>query len=180
MSAEFEQVPGPEKELELTEENLAKAGIMLNGDSGAEPEAKTEESSIEVNVKTIDDADRQEFLRCILGNAPYKREYKLFNGQVTVKFRTRTVLENEWTLEQAAKLSLQGIDEETHARLAKSLVSTSINGKDVINPEVTDITTWGYFNNFNEILFYAIKDAFDEFESLCGKLYDRSSDPDFW
>ena len=143
------------------------------------------------------DADKQNFVRALLGDKAFEKTYTLF-GQITAVYRSRTGKQTEKLYEILDRIAAGShVGEEAEVKvntpelwqlwhdrfmLASSLSSVKQTGLSTKNYPDTD----NFVSRVNELLtlpqpiFQALLQASRDFESLVTAMTDEAQNPDFW
>lgn len=140
--------------------------------------------------------DKQEFLRCILGNRSYRKTYALFGGLVEVTFRELTVREEDEIFGELGRAHASGavITEEDwtvtfeRLRMLNSLTRVHVQGSDdyVREPDIAhDKITYDSIENHltrlgASTMYRAILQMSRTFRAQMELMLEAASDSDFW
>ena len=154
----------------------------------------------------VEEGDKEQFLRCVLGSMPFEKKYNLFNGAVTLVFKARTTdisdaLFKQLDVERDKEIINTG-DAYLYKMGAYQAATTLMNidmgdgvSKAYMDPtqsipaEVSKedakhtFVYWAYkdrFENMPEPMFNTIIRTSKMFESLVDILAARAYDKDFW
>jgi hypothetical protein len=126
--------------------------------------------------------EKQEFIRCVLGNKPYAKKFSLFGGAVDVTLTDLTPKQEEDLYRELARAEIpQGDDWAVlldRMRLVSSVTESSID--DIIAGAGAELA-----NNFAEALpssslYKALMRASRIFQRHLEIMLERSLDSDFW
>ena len=140
----------------------------------------------------VTEADRREFVRCLLGDSLFTKTYTLMGGDLRIILSERSAEQEEDAIYRMAKIdTIRRPLECQYAKLAYSLRSlaagdnvrkfTEINPGDTIKSD--DITVPALEHRIGELkkmkyaLFAALLKKLEEFNALVGKLYEDANDP---
>jgi hypothetical protein len=140
-------------------------------------------------------ADRQAFLRCVLGNTSYQKTYELFGGAVKINMQDIPPSEVDSIFEQLAKDQQAGavqtvddwntqLDRYRMMWMSQSLQygTTALTPRAVIN-SATDkrAALCSFVNNINSSVYYrAVLRIVRIFQRHLDKLMEGALNPDFW
>ncbi len=157
-------------------------------------------------VKPTED-DKQQYLRCVLGDKLFEKDYNLYNGAMSITFRARNVKQSELILDTmqariaAGKLSVANVPhyvyEMTRYQLTISVVAIKLRdgeAKTFAPVDKKDLETYGAtgvnnlleyaydykFGNWPDALLNSVIQVHREFEKLIEILAGRVMDSDFW
>jgi len=126
--------------------------------------------------------DRKEYLRTLLAGEAFKKKYVLYNGNIEVEFRTRTVKENDNIYIQLNHPDMQArINARSKAiirerlRMITCIDKLSVGGAMYKLPLSLEI-----FDEMNEVVFSAIRKSMRHFEDTCDVLFEKANDSNFW
>ena len=176
-TTEFKQMPAGIKSLlsDNDKDALTKAGFTVGAPAEQPAEETTAVETDPFGEAGITADDKKKFIRSLLARKPFEKEYALFGGAIKVLFATRTTANNKWCVEQSF---------EKRAKMAKSIVHIKYEGgetrENVAFSEDIILDNWNLFDDDADVLYYAVHQAFDEFEQLCDLLFRNASSPDFW
>lgn len=146
----------------------------------------------------ITQGEKEKFFKCVVSDSPYTDIIELFDGQMTVEFRSMTIQENNDVIAQIVADKAAGTAADTDAyfitiaayRLSQCLVN--IDGKPVKLPSkdtfltgVGSTDTYVAFRakalkNWSTFKLAAFLDAFRLFEAKVLKLTGEVQSKDFW
>jgi hypothetical protein len=112
-------------------------------------------------VAAVSDEDKKRYIRSLLGKEKFIKTYSLFGGNLSVSFKTRTMLDSE---------NLKTVEEKDRYRSKLGIsLNAVLRGKEAC--ELTEL---------DDVAYSAVCKAFNDFEEMCDEMYRRANDPDFW
>ena len=158
--------------------------------------------SIEMNTeqpKTVEltEEDKQRFFKSILADKPYEESFELFDGQLSVKFRTMTVQENSDVVAQIVADRKKGTAAENDAYMITisayrlGLCILAIDGKEYSTVTKSTYTKADEYDSYvleraKTLLAWSTPklsiflDAFQQFEAKTIKLSGEVQSKNFW
>lgn len=133
-----------------------------------------------------DEADRREFVRCILGQKLFEKKYTLF-GNVSVTFKDRTAFETEEVIRDisAGLASVpNAASEEDYAiwmergLLTHSLVTLTSPERNFVTADEKDKRT--KLLELPQPFYRALLETWRSFEEMLATMSDKANDPSFW
>lgn len=165
------------------------------------PTETTEEADLKLNKVQVTEEDKEQFLKCLLANKPFVKEYSLFNNNLKVKLKTLNVEETRRVQEQIqideadgyAKNDEKYFMEVANYRLSYSLVSVDDvdfeklvkkvefenEGEDE-NAHLRVKERVKVFNDWTSFKLSGVFDAYSDFQKLIVELTQNSKNPNFW
>lgn len=194
--AKIEDLP-PTGEADNAEEGVARMEALQHLlEKAPEPELDPELAVIEEAAEpTIE--ERQEFIRCMLGNKPYTKAFELFGGAVKLKMVDLTPSQTDWLFSQLATDQQLGViktvdDWNTELDRYRMLYMTSeLTWGDKITQPHKEAMTCGagkhrealndFLQRFKSTVPYrAMLQAARIFQRHLDKLAEGALDSDFW
>lgn len=168
-----------------------KAEAPVTTNTSDEPPTTKVDDSARPRVNVTDE-DRDAFMRHILGSGRFSKTYKLRDGALTVKLKTRTVAENDELYGiladelKSGKItgnvaSIEYLLKMYRLFLSASLVSYEIKGEQPVKPDgntVAERHKW-LSSRMHETQFRLLLRCQEEFEYLVAALYRESITQDF-
>ena len=172
---------------------LAAAQSELSQNPGSAELATESAPAVYVTAAAASDSevtnqDKKDFVRCLLGSYPFKKEYKLF-GSVTVTLEdsgteaTEALYTGLWELDK--KQHFSDAEFELHKRrrlLAQELKQVKIgaNPAQQFTAELTIEERLLKLMEFQKPLYRALLQTSEQFEQLVEQLTSKALDPNFW
>lgn len=165
---------------EAPDNKIKKAADVLGGK--IKEEKKVEREEIVGDTIEVSEEDKKSYLRTLLSTERFNKEYALFGGKISVKFQTRTVKENERINTVFKGVTIPEKTREMH-RFLTSMVHLTIEGKEPIRgieKRSGGKFDFSFFDDMDDVLYYALLHAFRQFEELCDTLFRKANDANFW
>jgi len=138
---------------------------------------------------TVDEEDLQEFVRSLLGDRVFIKEYKLYNNAYTLTYRTLTSFESSRLAILLNKMIIEDIEDiykkQKAVRLKLLFYLKSINGIEYSVPEDTDVdkvlTEYeNRFGNKSENVISICVKTLVQFLLIQKMLIEHGYDENFW
>jgi len=129
--------------------------------------------------------EKQEFIRCMLGNRPYRKRYELFGGATSIEFTDLTPGDEENIYRALAKAELQPGDDWAvvldRIRLVASTTSTVFSDLIQGDPTITVDCVESIIKQMpSAALYHVLMRAQRIFRRHLEIMLERSLDSDFW
>lgn len=134
---------------------------------------------------TVTEEDKRAFIRSLLSGERFFKTYKLFGDALQVTFKSRKVSENKLVGDtsygdgKASERKRMVISIESMSLIPDDNgVIKTLKGVEFIENDVIKETE--FTDGLCDIVFYAILEAFRQFEDICDAMFKRANDYPFW
>ena len=151
------------------------------------------EIEAEISIEPTDE-EKEEFLKCVCAGQSFAKEYELFGGNVRFRFKTKEVRMVNGVGEAVRRLTylevLKTPQEMVYVTNLLSFISSiewiEMRGQKLAIPAI-DPTDEKFYDkcgaaiaNFPEMVSFAVKEKFGEFEALVNHMTANADNPKYW
>jgi len=142
----------------------------------------------QTDLESISQEDRKEWLRSVMSDKSFYKDFPVMGGSMVVRFKTRTIEEADSIQEEMSKIMAQDVSiglssmqniasKQSRLQLSTSLVFISVNNQ-VTN--YSELKGDAKFAGWSEQKLTLIMSVFCKFERIVQTLINHALDDSFW